>query len=65
MNGRHEILVDDETGSSTTLRAAFDSLFDARMRVLGLGTGVQVVEPDELRQAVQELARSIVDPVTG
>jgi predicted DNA-binding transcriptional regulator YafY len=30
------------------------------MRILGLGTGVDVLEPAELREAVLEIARAIV-----
>lgn len=31
------------------------------MRVLGLGTSVTVIEPDDLRNTVLETARAIVD----
>jgi predicted DNA-binding transcriptional regulator YafY len=35
-------------------------VFDARMRVLGLGTGAQIIEPAELRESILETAHSIL-----
>ncbi|HRF50781.1 MAG TPA: WYL domain-containing protein [Anaerolineales bacterium] len=49
----------DATGWST-LRVTFNSADDARTRLLGLGTAVEVVEPAELARAVLETARAIV-----
>jgi predicted DNA-binding transcriptional regulator YafY len=43
------------------LRVTFYSRDDARMRVLGLGTYVTVIEPDDLKRTVLETAQAIVD----
>jgi predicted DNA-binding transcriptional regulator YafY len=43
------------------LRVVFEGFGDARMRVLGLGTGIEVLEPVELRDAVIGIAQAIVD----
>jgi predicted DNA-binding transcriptional regulator YafY len=42
------------------LEVTFESPGDARMRILGLGTGAEVLAPDELRDAVFETARSVI-----
>ena len=42
------------------LELAFDSLFAARDRLLGLGRGVEVLEPWPLRQSLVDHARQIV-----
>lgn len=58
MNGRYEIA---ETAAGwTTVRVQFDSLLDARTRVLGLGAAARVVEPDALRTAVLEAAQALI-----
>lgn len=44
-----------------TLDVVFASMEDAVMRALGLGTYIDVLEPDELREWVVEVARTIVD----
>lgn len=43
-----------------TLSLTFETLDAARNHVLGFGTGVEVIEPAELRQSVIETARRIV-----
>lgn len=57
--GRYEILAEAE--GWRTLRVRFDSLGDARMRVLGLGTLVEVCEPEELHTEVLKTAQAIVE----
>jgi predicted DNA-binding transcriptional regulator YafY len=50
----------DEDGW-TTLTLTFDSFEAARSSVLGLGTAAEVLEPEELRAAVLEMASGVVD----
>lgn len=59
LEGRYE-QIGEADGDWTTLRVVFDSFDDARMRVLGLGTLIEVVEPVELYQSVLDTARAIV-----
>ncbi|MBC8170806.1 MAG: YafY family transcriptional regulator [Anaerolineae bacterium] len=47
------------------LQVTFESLRDARTRILGLGMGIEVLEPDELRQTVIETAQAVVKAYTG
>lgn len=61
MEGRYQQLGSPDEDGWYRLRVIFGSRDDARMRVLGLGTGVIVVEPDELQNAVLETARAILD----
>lgn len=58
MSGRHEI--EGTRDDWITVRVRFDSLLDARMRVLGLGASAVVIEPDMLRDAVMEAARALI-----
>jgi len=50
----------DEDGW-TTVTLTFDSFEAARSSVLGLGTAAEVLEPEELRTAVLEMASGVVD----
>lgn len=59
LEGRYTQLGAADEDGWVRLRVRFDDLGDARMRVLGLGTGVEVLETDELRQTVIETARAI------
>lgn len=58
MGGRHEIISAQEDW--TMVRVQFDSLLDARMRVLGMGDSAVVVEPALLRDAVLAAARAVL-----
>lgn len=60
MNGRYEEIGAPDGNGWLTLRVVFESLGDARMRLLGLGADVQVLEPTELHNTVIEMARAIV-----
>jgi predicted DNA-binding transcriptional regulator YafY len=60
LEGNYQQLGEPDPDGWVSLRVKFESLGDARMRVLGLGTGVDVVEPAELREAVLEIARAII-----
>lgn len=57
MEGRYEVT---ERGDWYTLRAVFESEGEARMRMLGLGVYVDILEPAALRQQVLETAQAIV-----
>lgn len=59
MSGRHEMV--NVRDGWTTVHVRFDSLLDARMRVLGLGALAVVVEPGALRDAVLDTARTLID----
>jgi predicted DNA-binding transcriptional regulator YafY len=65
MEGRYTQVGEADERGWLTLRVLFDSLGEARMRVLGLGTGVHVCEPEELRREVFAMARSIVAGAEG
>lgn len=58
LEGRYTEL--GESDGCIVLQVTFESLRDARMRILGLGTGIDVLEPAELRNTVIETARAIV-----
>jgi predicted DNA-binding transcriptional regulator YafY len=60
MEVHYHQLGEPDSDGWVTLQLTFESLGDARMRILGLGTGVDVLEPAELREAVLEIARAIV-----
>jgi predicted DNA-binding transcriptional regulator YafY len=60
LEGRYRQLGDPDADGWVTLCVTFESLDDARMRILGLGPDVRVIEPDALRSAVLETARAIV-----
>jgi predicted DNA-binding transcriptional regulator YafY len=61
MEGRYQQLGSPDEEGWYRLRVTFNSRDDARMRVLGLGTHVIVIEPDDLHQTVLETARAIVN----
>lgn len=65
MEGRYEQIADADADGWLTLRVVYDSLGEARMRVLGLGAKAEVVEPDELRKAVIDTARAVVAAHAG
>lgn len=59
LEGRYELLAESE--GWRTLRVMFDSLGEARMRVLAMGTLVEICEPEELYAEVLKTARAIVE----
>ncbi|MFW5696854.1 MAG: helix-turn-helix transcriptional regulator [Phototrophicaceae bacterium] len=59
MAGRYEKIDLLPSDDWWNLRVTFDSIEDARTRVLGLGTHAEVLEPDTLRQAVIEMAQAV------
>jgi predicted DNA-binding transcriptional regulator YafY len=61
MEGRYAKIDSPDSQGWFKLRVVFDAFGDARMRVLGLGTGIEVLEPVELREAVIGTAQAIVD----
>lgn len=62
--GRYERVGATDADGWASLRVTFSSLDEARTRVLGLGTAVEVLDPPELELGVLDLARSIVDRQT-
>lgn len=60
LEGRYQQIGEPDGEGCVTLVVTFESLGDARMRVLGLGSRVEVLEPDELRAAVLETARAVI-----
>lgn len=61
LEGRYEQLAESDDDGWRTLRVTFDSLGEARMRVMGLGTLVEVCEPEELHTDIMRTARAIVE----
>jgi predicted DNA-binding transcriptional regulator YafY len=61
MEGRYAKIESPDPQGWFKLRVVFDAFGEARMRVLGLGTGIEVLEPVELREAVIGTAQAIVD----
>jgi predicted DNA-binding transcriptional regulator YafY len=47
-----------------TLELPFETLMAARVRILGFGRAVEVLEPEPLRKSVLDFARQIVDLYT-
>jgi predicted DNA-binding transcriptional regulator YafY len=45
----------------TTVRVAFETFYDARARILGLGGAAEVLEPRALRNSVSDFAAQVVD----
>lgn len=60
LEGRYTQIGEPDADGWVILRVTFDSAHDARMRLLGLGTGIAIIEPGELRAAVIETARAVV-----
>ncbi len=58
--GRYERLDDTDRDGWSTLRVTFSSQDEARTRVLGLGTTVEILDPPALEREVLELAQEIV-----
>lgn len=58
MEGHYEQI--GEAEGWVILRVTFESIGDARTRILGLGAEVEIIEPDELRATVIETARAVV-----
>ena len=58
--GCYEQMEASNTTGWSTLRVTYDSLGEAHMHVLGLGTAVEVIEPHELHAQVLETAQAIV-----
>jgi predicted DNA-binding transcriptional regulator YafY len=61
MEGRYQQIGSLDEEGWYTLRVTFGSRDDARSRLLGLGTGVIVVEPEALHAAILETAHAILD----
>lgn len=61
LEGRYHQQGAADTDGSVILNVRFDSLVDAHMRLIGLGTGVDVLSPDELRDAILATARAVVE----
>jgi predicted DNA-binding transcriptional regulator YafY len=60
LNGRHEVITHSGDSDWLKLRVIYESSEEARRCVLGLGTHIDVIEPDDLRQMVIETARAIL-----
>ncbi|HEX2907953.1 MAG TPA: WYL domain-containing protein, partial [Phototrophicaceae bacterium] len=63
--GRCQIVEPPDANGWLMLHIRIESAELAQMLVFGLGKQAQVVEPAELRQAVIELAREILENATG
>ena len=59
MSGRYEQLGKDENGWQQ-LRITFESLEDARIRLTGLGTQIEVLKPDNLKQELITTSKAIL-----
>lgn len=60
MEGRYKQIGEPDSEGWVILSVTFESMNDARMRILGLGAGVEIVETSELRRTVIETASAIV-----
>jgi predicted DNA-binding transcriptional regulator YafY len=60
MNGHYEQIGEADSEGWVKLRTSFESIEVARMRLLGLGTYIEVLEPAELRQTIIETAQAVV-----
>lgn len=69
LEGRYRRLTDPDSDGWSTLQVTFASRDEARTRILGLGTAVDVIDPPDLGDDVREIARAIVErrapPQTG
>lgn len=61
LQGHYEEIDAPDAEGWHTLRVSFDSRQDARMRLMGLGTGVVVIEPQELYEDILATAQSLLD----
>lgn len=59
-SGRYTIRDTSPDGESSVIDIRMSSLDEARMLVLGLGTDAEIIEPDELREAVLLQAQQMV-----
>jgi predicted DNA-binding transcriptional regulator YafY len=60
IEGHYKQMGEPDANGWLTLNATFESIHDARTRILGLGTTVEVLAPDELRHTIIETARAVV-----
>jgi predicted DNA-binding transcriptional regulator YafY len=60
LNGRYEILPSAGDDEWLRLHVTFESTGEAKTCILGLGTKIDILEPDDLRQMVIQAAREIV-----
>ena len=60
MNGQYERVSEPDEHGWVIVNVRFQSFSDAQMRVLGLGTLVEVLEPEELAEGVLGAAQAIV-----
>lgn len=61
LEGYYQQISEADSEGYVNLQVTFESLDVARSRLLGLGTGVKVVEPEELRVTILETARAILE----
>jgi predicted DNA-binding transcriptional regulator YafY len=61
MEGYYQKIDEPDQEGWMRLCVTFQSLGEARMRVLGLGAKASVVEPDELRRGVLDVAQAIIE----
>lgn len=60
MNNKFERVGEPDEEGWVQLRVNYESVGDAVARILGLGDGVEVLSPEELREKVIETARAVV-----
>lgn len=60
MEGRYEHMSEPDSTGWVILRVTYNSPGEAHMHVLGLGTAVEIIEPQELYTSVLETAQAIV-----
>jgi predicted DNA-binding transcriptional regulator YafY len=61
MEGRYRILNDPELDGDYLLEVTYPSFIEAKIRILGLGISVEVIEPTELSDDILETARQIMN----
>jgi predicted DNA-binding transcriptional regulator YafY len=61
LNGLYERISEPDEKGWVIVKVRFHSAGDAQMRVLGLGTQVEVLEPRELRDRVLQNAQAVVE----
>jgi predicted DNA-binding transcriptional regulator YafY len=61
MEGRYQQIGTPDADGWQTLRVTFTDRAEARSRLLGLGTNVMVIEPQDLQDTILETARAILD----
>lgn len=65
LEGRYEQIEAADESGWIVVRVTLDSMEEARMRALGLGAALRVVEPEELRLSVIETARTVLECYEG